>query len=107
MDPKKAFELFQQGKAILVDVREQEELEEGGMVEGAVWMPTSKMDEDNAEWTAFQKSLPKDKAVVFYCRSGNRSGRVAYFFQENGYDSHNMGGFCDWLAAGLPKRSFP
>lgn len=107
MDPKSAFELLKSGKAILVDVREHEELAESGIAEGALWMPTSKMDEENPEWISFQKSLPKDKAVIFYCRSGNRSGRVAYFFQENGYDAHNMGGFCDWLTAGLPQKTFP
>ena len=107
MEPKKVFDLLKSGQAILVDVREKEELEETGVAEGALWIPTSKMDEDNPEWVAFQKSLPKDRPVVFYCRSGNRSGRVAFFFQENGYDAHNMGGFCDWIAAGLPQKPFP
>lgn len=107
MEPKKAHELVKQGQAVLIDVREKEELEESGIAEGALWMPTSKMDDEDQDWVAFRQKLPKDKPVIFYCRSGNRSGRVACFFQEDGYDAHNMGGFCDWLAAGLPHRAFP
>lgn len=107
MSPTESQELFKAGKAILVDVREDEELRESGTAEGALWMPTSKICDDDPEWTAFKANLPKDKKVILFCRSGNRSGRVAEFLRCEGYDTENAGGFKDWVAAGLPVRKFP
>jgi rhodanese-related sulfurtransferase len=41
--------------------------------------------------------------VVFYCRTGNRSGMAAEAFRGSGYDAHNLaGGIEAWEAAGLP-----
>ncbi len=104
MDPKTAQSLLAEGKALLVDVREAEELKESGTAEGALWMPTSKMQEDEKEWQDFRKLLSKDKEIILYCRSGTRSGRVAEFLQAEGFRATNMGGFKDWKAAGLPIR---
>lgn len=106
IDPKEAFDLVKAGKAVLVDVREEHELAESGMAEGASWMPTSLMDEDEPRWREFKASLPKDKKVVLYCRSGQRSGRVTEFLKDEGFDAENGGGFKDWQAAGLPTKSF-
>jgi len=106
MTPKEAHTLVAAGKAILVDVREEEELRETGMAEGAQWMPTSAMSEDTPEWQAFKEALPKDRQVLVYCRSGNRSGRVAEFLCCDGYQAVNVGGFADWKSAGLPVKAF-
>lgn len=92
---------------ILVDVREESELRETGIAEGAVWMPTSKIAEDHPDWREFKKSLSKDKIVMLYCRSGNRSGQVADFLAGEGYRTANVGGFKDWQAAKMPWKKFP
>jgi rhodanese-related sulfurtransferase len=107
MDPKQAWASVQEGKAVLVDVREEEELRESGLAEGALWMPTSKMHEDDEEWARFKRDLPRDKEVILYCRSGQRSGRVAEFLAQDGFRTSNAGGFKDWKAAGLPVKNFP
>lgn len=107
MTPSEAHKLQQSGQAILIDVREDYELQESGMADGAVWMPTSKMDSDNDEWMSFKAKLPKDKKIALYCRSGNRSGKVAEFLGMEGYDTVNVGGFKDWVAAQLPVKKFP
>lgn len=48
-------------------------------------------------------SLPRDKAVVFICRSGSRSGRAAAFAKEQGFTHvYNMlGGMLLWNELGL------
>lgn len=107
MDPKDAFELVKSGKAILVDVREEHELKESGIAEGAICMPTSKIGECHCDWTNFKKSLSKDKPVLLYCRSGARSGRVAEMLACEGYKTENVGGFAAWKEAGLPTKKFP
>ena len=98
--------LVQAGKALLVDVREEAELRQSGLAEGAVWMPLSEMEDDSDRWRDFRAKLPKDKQILLYCKSGGRSGRVAEFLACDGFRTENLGGFCDWRAAGLPVVPF-
>ncbi|MGZ3712428.1 MAG: rhodanese-like domain-containing protein [Bdellovibrionota bacterium] len=104
MTPAEALELVKKGKAVLVDVREEQELIESGYAECALWMPISEMAEDTPKWQEFKNRLPKDKQVILYCRSGNRSGRLAEFLSQDGYQTVNLGGFCDWQSAKLPIK---
>ena len=47
------------------------------------------------------ETLPKDKPVALYCRSGNRSKNAARILAENGYEVVELGtGFRGWIAAG-------
>ena len=47
------------------------------------------------------KTLPKDKPVALYCRSGNRSKNAARILAEKGYQVLELGtGFRGWAAAG-------
>ena len=56
--------------------------------------------EDTYTETAL-KTLPKDKPVALYCRSGNRSKKAASILAENGYQVLELGtGFRGWAAAG-------
>lgn len=106
MTPEEARKLVQEGKAILVDCREKEELEETGIAEGAVWMPLSAMAEDLPEWQKFKAGLPRDKQVILYCKAGARSGRMTAFLCCDGIQAENLGGFSDWKCAGLPVKPF-
>lgn len=56
--------------------------------------------EDNYTETAI-KTLPKDKPVALYCRSGNRSKNAARILAQHGYQVLELGtGFRGWSAAG-------
>lgn len=47
------------------------------------------------------KTLPQDKQVALYCRSGNRSKNAARILAENGYKVLELGtGYRGWVAAG-------
>ena len=47
------------------------------------------------------KTLPKNKSVALYCRSGNRSKNAARILAEKGYQVLELGtGFRGWVAAG-------
>lgn len=49
------------------------------------------------------KTLPKDKPVALYCRSGNRSKNAARILSLNGYEVIELAsGFRGWQAAGKP-----
>ena len=109
--PKEAHQLLQEKKIVLVDVREADELADGGTAQGALWLPTSKQAEGSPEMKAFLEQVApggvKDKEIVFFCRSGGRAGRTADSFQKKGFKVANMGGFSSWQEAGLPTQPKP
>jgi rhodanese-related sulfurtransferase len=93
--PERVRELVNSGSAELIDVRRDHEFAEGHLA-GARQIEMNDL-------TAQSESIPKDRTVVFYCRSGNRSGMAAAAFREAGYDAHNMaGGITAWAEAGYP-----
>jgi rhodanese-related sulfurtransferase len=93
--PERVRELAEGGEAELIDVRREYEWGEG-RIAGARQIEMNKL-------SANADSIPKDRPVIFYCRSGNRSGMAAAAFREAGYDAHNMaGGITAWAEAGLP-----
>ncbi len=80
---------------ILIDVREQWEYD-AGHIPGITLIPMGEI----AGWMT---EIPTDKEVIVTCRSGNRSGQVTEFLQQNGFDNiHNMqGGIVAWEQAGF------
>jgi rhodanese-related sulfurtransferase len=93
--PRQVAELLERGAIELIDVREAGEHEAGRII-GARLIPIG-------ELTAQAQTIGRDRPVVFYCRSGARSGMAAQAFRGAGFDAHNMaGGLLDWDAAGLP-----
>ena len=47
------------------------------------------------------ETLPKDKPVALYCRSGNRSKTAARILSDMGYEVIELGtGFRGWVTAG-------
>jgi len=94
--PQRAQDEVTQG-ALLIDVRERSEWDAGHMP-GALFIPMGDIPQRIAE-------LPRDRRIIFSCRSGNRSGQIKdYLIDEHGYcDVHNLlGGILAWQLAGLP-----
>lgn len=106
MTPQEAQTLVKQGKALLLDVREEHELKSTGTAEGAMWIALSELVEDTDLWRDFKRVLPKDKTLILYCKLGGRSGRMAEFLACEGFQTVNLGGFGDWVDAGLPVVPF-
>ena len=83
------------GEAQLVDVREDYEWEEGRL-EGARHIPLG-------EVAAAAQTIDRDRPVVFYCRTGARSGMATQAFSQAGYDAYNLaGGLERWAGEGRP-----
>jgi len=83
-------ELNEQKEQIcILDIRWETELSYGTIPE-SLWIPMDQIPERLGE-------LPKDKLIVVYCRSGNRSEHVAKYLQEKGFDAANLtGGILAW-----------
>ncbi len=88
-----------QGKYLLVDVREPNEVAVEAYPDAAV-VPLSTFDPAGIP-------DPKGKEVVFACRSGKRSVTASLAAQAAGlpHDKHLAGGILGWKAAGLPTKA--
>jgi rhodanese-related sulfurtransferase len=95
LQPERVAEMAQAGEAQLIDVRRAYEWE-AGRIEGARHVEMNDL-------TAYAEEIDRERPVVFYCRSGSRSGMAAEAFHQAGYDAHNMeGGLSAWSERGLP-----
>lgn len=90
------FEANMTGDYLLLDVRTQEEFSQG-YIEGAMLIPVDELSSRLDEIEAY-----KDKPVLVYCRSGNRSVTASNILIENGFTNvHNLlTGYNGWVARG-------
>ncbi|MFT3831004.1 MAG: rhodanese-like domain-containing protein [Opitutaceae bacterium] len=101
--PGEAARRVADGEAVLVDVREPDEWRETGIVAGATPLALSDLRGARATWKPFL-AANKDRELILYCRSGNRSGQAAPLLAAEGYRTANAGGLRDWRAAGQTIR---
>jgi molybdopterin/thiamine biosynthesis adenylyltransferase/rhodanese-related sulfurtransferase len=111
VDAVHARELLESGDPVIVDVREQDEWDEGH-IPGAIHIPRGNL-ESRIEAAAPDRGRP----LLVYCAAGNRSAFAAKTLDELGYGGvvSLAGGFTDWkrngfaveLSAGLdaPRRA--
>ena len=87
---QEAKEMMESQDVIIVDVRTQEEYNEG-YIENAILIPNESISEAPRE-------LPdKDAIILVYCRSGNRSKQAADKLVALGYTNiYDFGGIIDW-----------
>lgn len=83
-------EILKSGKYHLIDVREPMELEMDGEIDSAINIPLGEIEDRKEEVEQLEGSK------IFFCRSGNRSGKAIEFFKsQNLADIYNGGGFGD------------
>ena len=98
VDASRARQLLEEDAALAIDVREREEWDEGHLP-GAVHVPRGHLE------SRIERASPaKDRPLVVYCASGNRSAFAAKTLEELGYEHvvSLTGGFTDWKRNGLP-----
>lgn len=92
---EEAVGLVEDGGAVLLDVREQEEWD-AGHAPTARHVPMSTI-------SGRAEEIPTDRLIVCVCRSGGRSGAVTEALVNGGWQAANLaGGMQAWEAAGLP-----
>ena len=84
-------------KPILLDIREQDEVEQG-IIPGAIHIPRGYLESRIEQYVADYNA-----PIVAYCAAGNRSAFAAETLQQMGYkDARSLkGGFGAWKDAGL------
>ncbi|WP_347549214.1 rhodanese-like domain-containing protein [Pseudalkalibacillus hwajinpoensis] len=88
--PEEVQQLLNNGKKVsLIDVREDEEVEEG-MIPEAKHIRLGTIPERMNE-------INKDEEHIMVCRSGRRSESACEYLKEHGYEVKNMvGGMMKW-----------
>ena len=91
-------ELIADTNVVILDVRTASEFAEGH-IEGAI-----NIDQAESDFIEKAKStLPKDKKIAIYCRSGRRSANAAGRLAVEGYQCVNLkGGILAWKEAKMP-----
>ena len=91
-------ELIVDTNVVVLDVRTTAEYAEGH-IKGAVLI-----DQEQSDFVEKAKTtLPIDKIIAVYCRSGRRSANAAGKLSDVGYKCVNLkGGILAWKEAGMP-----
>ena len=99
LTPQEVSKGMAEGRYLLVDVREANEVA-AEAYPGGVVVPLSTFDPQAIP-------DPQGKDVVFACRSGKRSVTASLAAQVAGlpHDKHLAGGMLGWKAAGLPTKA--
>jgi len=96
VDPATIDALIADGKTVVLDVREPNELEETGTVKGAIHIPLGQLEARLGE-------LPKDKVILTACRGGGRASRAMALLEAKGFKTAGFCGLADYKGA----RAFP
>jgi rhodanese-related sulfurtransferase len=96
--PNQALSLMNHQDAVVLDVREDKEYEQGHIL-GSKHLPLSQLEDALKTLKA-----DKDKPVIVVCNSGARSKSVCSALSKQEYQSvHNLtGGIMAWKSANLP-----
>ena len=98
VDASRARELLDENDPLVLDVREQDEWDEGHLP-GAIHIPRGNLE------SRIERAEPdRSRAIVVYCAAGNRSAFAAKTLEELGYEDvvSLSGGFTDWKRNGFP-----
>ncbi|MBA2444882.1 MAG: rhodanese-like domain-containing protein [Nocardioidaceae bacterium] len=91
--------------AVLVDLREPAELQNDGIIEGAIHAPRGMLEFYADPNSPYHKdALDPSSRTILYCASGGRSALGAVALAELGYAdvAHLDGGIKAWRADGRP-----
>ncbi len=96
---------LERGDAIVVDIREPEEIRQQGMIPGAIHAPRGMLEFYADPSTPYHRDdLDPERRTILYCAGGGRSALAARTLAELGYGNvaHLDGGFQAWTAEGRP-----
>ncbi len=89
LTPEEVKAIKDKDNIVLLDVRSPAEHSEVA-IPGSLLIPLEQLP-------LRMNELPKDKKIVVYCRSGNRSAMATYILRSRGFEAYNMaGGIINW-----------
>lgn len=96
VEPVAAWDAVSSGDAVILDVREPEELDEVA-IPRVTHIPLGQLSAETDE-------LPRDRDLLVICRSGVRSAHATQFLLQSGFERvrNITGGVIAWAQSGLP-----
>jgi rhodanese-related sulfurtransferase len=96
--PAQAVRSMNEEGSLILDVRENAEVR-SGRIKGAKHIPLKELKTRLNELSKY-----KDKSVVVYCRSGNRSAQACDILTNNEFEKvvNLQGGIMAWQASNMP-----
>lgn len=103
VSPKEAYQIIKNNKkdVVIIDVRTPSEVKTDGKIPNSILIPLGNLGEGIDKIKKY-----KDKKVIVYCRSGNRSASASRFLTSIGFkEVYNLqGGINKWKKEGLPVK---
>ena len=100
--PDEARKLMEGGRALVVDVRDTQELLRGGKIKDAVHVSRGMLEfRADPDSPYHDQAFAKDRPIIVYCASGGRSALSGKVLKDFGFQSvYNLGAYKDWVASG-------
>lgn len=98
LHPMQAVQKMNQNNAVIIDVREGNEVSQG-MIVNAIHIPLGSLQSRLGELEKYKAS-----PIIVNCRSGNRSAHACRVLRKNGFNEvYNLkGGIMAWQSSQLP-----
>lgn len=108
LSPAEAAEKMKAHDVLIVDVRDENEVQASGKISGAVNVSRGMLDfRADPESPYHDSQFHKDKVVLVHCASGGRSALASKLLKDMGYgEVYNIGGFKELADAGLAVEPF-
>jgi rhodanese-related sulfurtransferase len=96
---KDALESKDKSKIFLLDVRNPEELEQTGVIDGYVNIPLPQLEKRLSE-------VPKNRTIITMCMRGNRAGQAAAILEKAGYEVFGSCGIVPYKDKGYETKPY-
>ena len=99
VNPEKFNEIKNDAQSILIDLREQNEIDKDGMIKNSTVVRFPEIN----EYLQQNKNTLKDKRILFYCAHGHRSTLAVQLSKSYQFTNcvHLIGGLKNWKKEGL------
>ena len=105
LTPQQVQDELAKGNAVLIDLRESEELKKSGRIEGAIHAPRGMLEfYADPEMPYYKPEFDKNKRIILHCASGGRSALAVTTLKGMGFTNvaHLDGGLKAWKESGKP-----
>ena len=103
ISPEEAYQMIKKDKKdiIIIDVRTPSEVKAEGKIPNSILIPLGNLGEGISKIQNY-----RDKKIIVYCRSGNRSASASRILTSLGFKNvYNLqGGINKWKKEGLPVK---
>ncbi len=110
LTPQQVQDELSKGNAVLIDVRESEELKQNGRIEGSIHAPRGMIEfYADPSMPYYKPEFDKTKRIILQCASGGRSALAVVTLKKMGFTNvaHLDGGLKAWKDSGKPVVEQP